>query len=164
MEIGKFSEMEAYLVVSAIVGFILPYVTALLNHRRMSDGARIAVAAFVAFAAAVMQAILMGKKEWTDVATAFAFIYPLSQTFYRNVAMKLGARALENASSPESLRDREDDKPLPASSVLEAARAIEEAKSEGKVALSPEDGKGGHSSEKNKDEGKGSEAERDDHS
>lgn len=120
---GKFSEDQAQIVVGALLAMLTPYITALITTRKMSDHAKIAVSALVALVAAIVTMWLTGKlNNVADVATAWALIWPASQTFYRNIALKLGIRRVEELTTPAS--QKTEDKPLPTASTIEAAGAM----------------------------------------
>lgn len=127
LSFGNFSSLQAIIAVSSVVAFILPYVTALVNNRKMSDLARIAMSAFMALLAAILQVILMNKFDFANLTTAFSVIFPFSIVFYHRIALKLGVRTLENLTSPIDLQDAThilEDKPLSTSSVQEATKQI----------------------------------------
>lgn len=122
--IGKFTPEQASLVVSGLIGFVTPWVVALVNNRGMTDHVRIAIAAFIALCGAVLQTVLMGNFSFANAATAFFVVYPISQIIYKNVAVKLGVRRLEDATSPRNTTaDRDDDPALPTTSTVEAVEA-----------------------------------------
>jgi hypothetical protein len=123
--IGRFTPEQASLVVSGLIGFVTPWVVALVNNRRMTDQVRIGIAAFIAFTGAVLQTVLMGNFSLANAATAFFVIYPISQVIYKNVAVKLGVRRLEDITSRGAGADGDGgrDPALPTTSTVEAVEA-----------------------------------------
>jgi len=124
MTIGHFSQLQAQIVIGFVVALLLPYITAVFTHYRMNDKQKIAISAIVAFAAACGIVLLTGGWRFTDIATAFSILFPLSQTFFRNIALKLGVQVVEDATSAPDQRRSINDSPLPTTSTIESAVAI----------------------------------------
>lgn len=123
IKIGTFTDAQAQIITGVILSFITPYLTALFTRRKMSDGTKVFIAGVMAFIMAVLTMVLTKKDaELTDIAVAFGLMWPLSQTFFKTIALKLGVRRVEELTTP--VADRPTSQPLPTTSTAEAAAAI----------------------------------------
>lgn len=126
LELGKLEPHVANALLSAFLAYVAPWLTAFVANRKMSDKQRVALAHGIAAFLAILQTIATGGFNVADWAEAFTIILIGSQVFYRNVALKLGVRAFENATSVSNMRDEPGDVPLPTGSTIEAIKTIDE--------------------------------------
>jgi hypothetical protein len=76
---------------SALVGFILPLVVAIVQQSHFSRTARTIIGAVSVVVSAVITALLQNTLDWNTWATSVIWIATTAFTAYRNVWVPLGA-------------------------------------------------------------------------
>ena len=99
IHVGTLSPDVARAVVSAFIGFILPWLTAIVIQNKWNKRTQTIVAAIVAFGAAFVQCALSGQLALANLAASFAVIWPVSQAIYAHVATNLGVWTVEEKTN-----------------------------------------------------------------
>lgn len=76
---------------SALVGFLVPILVAVIQQPRFSRPVRTVIGIVMAVAAAVVTAAVEGKLTWNTWATSVIFVVASAFTTYRNVWVPIGA-------------------------------------------------------------------------
>jgi hypothetical protein len=99
IRLGTLPPEVAKAVVSAFIGFVLPWLTAVVIQKKWNKRTQTVMAAVVSFGAAFAQCAMSGQLSLADLAASFAVIWPVSQVIYAHVATNLGVWTVEEKTN-----------------------------------------------------------------